>query len=71
MSKEEVLTEVGLHQEEWRLQRKRHAVRVEFEQDGSLGKEKRVVIPHCVYVAIFELLVTNGSTSCGHTNGSK
>ncbi len=48
MSKEEVLAEVGLHQAEWRLQRKRHAVRVEFEQDGSLGKEKMVVIPHCV-----------------------
>ena len=48
VSKEEVLAEVGLHQAEWRLQRKRHALRVEFEQDGSLGKEKRVVIPHCV-----------------------
>ncbi len=70
MSKEEVLAEVGLHEAEWRLQRKRHAVRVEFE---SLGKEKRVHghTSLCLSSYIFELFVTNGSTSCGHTNGSK
>ena len=46
MSKEEVLTEVGVHQAQWRLQRKRYAIRVEFVQTGSLGN--RLTALQCI-----------------------
>ena len=54
MSKEEILEKVGVHQTQWRLQRKRHAVRVEFVQSGSLGVCE-VVMVHLmsVYVLVW------------------
>ena len=39
MERDEVLSDVGVRQAQWRLLRKRYSVRVEFEQTGSLGKE--------------------------------
>ena len=37
MEREEVLSDVGVHQAQWRLLRKRYSIRIEFEQAGSLG----------------------------------
>ena len=37
MERDEVLSNVGVHQAQWRLLRKRYSIRMEFEQTGSLG----------------------------------
>ena len=42
MERDEVLSNVGVHQAQWRLLRKRYSIRVEFEQTGSLGMCKHV-----------------------------
>ena len=44
MERDEVLSNVGVHQAKWRLLRKRYSIRVEFEQSGSLGKR-------CIHMA--------------------
>ena len=38
LTKEEVLREGGVNHAQWRLQRKRYSIRVEFQQAGSLGE---------------------------------
>ena len=39
LTKQEILEQGGVTKAQWRLQRKRFSVRVEFEQAGSLGME--------------------------------
>ena len=58
MEREEILSSVGVHKAQWRLLRKRYAIRVEFEQTGSLGRTFIIVIdaPKVLTMETFDLL---------------